>query len=688
MPSLLLLSMLLGAAGIAFIFLARLLRSYPVVLFGLIFIVVGGTLCFTGEISQPLMGVLWIGFALIGVVFAGVWLYKNRRWAFWFAVGSDVALIVGAFFQYKFTERIKDFLDYESGTEEGAAILIKHKVDEAALLAERHDIIVQIIIHLAVPVIACIVVAVLGNLIFNVLVPRLQHRSKNEFKHRTNGDSLIGERVKIAKDKEPGRSQRGFVGDVDWAIEPLYAYEHFKVGDVVKVVTIKGVTLMCTRDGADYRKEIRDKREAEAQKRRIEDEKLRAKRAAARASRQLEAEKEKARREEERAKHAAEIRDLKLKAKEEEERAKDELRSVRENRKEAKLQREHDERMAELAAKQKLAEDAAKRKADEKAIRLANLAEARRKAQEEAEARRSAREAAKEAAKLERAKLAAAQGKKVKPEKEKPVKVRKEKPVKVRKEKPVKAAKKEAVVKECKCCSKHKFDLIYIIASACVILLSIAVIVVSLMKLFPKYIVVIHYVFFGLVLAYLALIFILEVIKQKEKEPKDEEPKAEPQPVEEEKAPEAEAAPAVEETEESKEKAEFVPFAVRMKNADEFVRAAYNELKSEVLSYGIKSRVSSTSDRFRLHKKEYVKMVIAGKYLKLYFALNPADYVDSTYPFEDASRMSAHEATPFVFKIKSGLSVRRAKVLIADVAKQDGLEQGEVVAHDHASELE
>ena len=49
--------------------------------------------------------------------------------------------------------------------------------------------------------------------------------------------------------------------------------------------------------------------------------------------------------------------------------------------------------------------------------------------------------------------------------------------------------------------------------------------------------------------------------------------------------------------------------------------------------------------------------------------------------------MSAHKETPFVFKIKSSLGVRRAKSLIGDAAKKDGLVQGEVVAHNHAKEV-
>ena len=80
-------------------------------------------------------------------------------------------------------------------------------------------------------------------------------------------------------------------------------------------------------------------------------------------------------------------------------------------------------------------------------------------------------------------------------------------------------------------------------------------------------------------------------------------------------------------------------------------------------------------------------MVVAGKFLKLYLALNPEDYKDTTYPFEDASKLGTKKDTPFVFKIKSGLSIRRAKVLIADAAKKDNLEQGEVIPRDHFADL-
>ena len=655
MPSLLLLSMLIAAIGITLVFIARVFRSYPVIALGMIFIVGGGVLCFTDDIKQPLMGILWMGFALISILFAALWLYKNKRWAFWCSLGADVGLVVAALFQYKFTDKVNDLMSYTSGSKDSAWILEKYSFTDAQALEAQSEIMKQILIHIAVPFLVFVAVALIGHFLFNVIIPRAKHQSKDERKHRTNTDTLIGQRVTISKDKEDGRSQRGFIGDVDWSIEPLYGYETFKVGDVVKVVTIKGVTLMCTRDGKDYRAEMRAKHKEEMAKQRVEDEKLRAKRRAIKASRELEAEKRRLLQEEERAKRAAELRRIKQEQEEAEAKQKAELQKVRDQRKAAEEARKHELQKEKLAAKQKQKEEAlAKKEADKK----------------------------EKAALKETKSEAVAVEKPAKEKKEKPAKEKAEKPAKEKAEKPKKEKKESKFLGY----EKHKYDLIYYIASGLIFLICIVFILISVLKLMHDAIRVIQIVFLALVVAYLCLIFILETLKLREKkagEPK-EEPKAEEPKVEEPKAEEV----VVEEVKaEPKEKAEFIPFSVRMINADDFVKEAYNELKSEVLSYGIKSRVSSTADTFRLHTKAYVKMVVAGKFLKLYLALNPADYKDTTYPFEDASRMGAHEDTPFVFKIKSGLSIRRAKVLIGDAAKKDNLAQGEVVKHDHAADL-
>ena len=121
-----------------------------------------------------------------------------------------------------------------------------------------------------------------------------------------------------------------------------------------------------------------------------------------------------------------------------------------------------------------------------------------------------------------------------------------------------------------------------------------------------------------------------------------------------------------------------IPFVERMLSADKEMQSNYNELKNEILSYGVNSRVSNSGDTFRLHRKTYVKITIAGLSLKLYFALNPDDYKDSTLPIQNAGHKGIYEEIPLVFKVKSGLSMRRCKQLIQDVFEKNGFEQGEI----------
>lgn len=121
-----------------------------------------------------------------------------------------------------------------------------------------------------------------------------------------------------------------------------------------------------------------------------------------------------------------------------------------------------------------------------------------------------------------------------------------------------------------------------------------------------------------------------------------------------------------------------IPFTDRILGADKEMKDNYNELKNEILSWGVKSRVSNSGDTFRLHRKTYIKLTIAGKSLKLYFALDPNEYKESTIPVQDAGDKAVYAEIPLIFKVKSPLSLRRAKQLIQDVMEKDGLEQGEV----------
>ena len=130
-----------------------------------------------------------------------------------------------------------------------------------------------------------------------------------------------------------------------------------------------------------------------------------------------------------------------------------------------------------------------------------------------------------------------------------------------------------------------------------------------------------------------------------------------------------------------------IPFEVRIHAASKELKDHFNELKSDILAYGVKSRLSNSGDTFRLHTKTYVKITIAGKALKLYFALDPKDYKDSKMPLADAGHKGIYKEIPLVFKVKSELSLRRAKQLVADAMAKDGLVQGEVEPHDWVKEI-
>ena len=155
------------------------------------------------------------------------------------------------------------------------------------------------------------------------------------------------------------------------------------------------------------------------------------------------------------------------------------------------------------------------------------------------------------------------------------------------------------------------------------------------------------------------------------------EPAPEPEPEPEEEPVEE---PAVEEVPEEaeeggKERAERIPFARRILGLDKDMKDAYCEIKNEILAYGVKSRMSNSGDTFRLHRKTYMKIVVAGKGLKLYFALEPSDYADSPIPVQDVGDKNLYVDIPLAFKVKSDLSRRRAKQLIADAMAKDGVEK-------------
>ena len=194
-----------------------------------------------------------------------------------------------------------------------------------------------------------------------------------------------------------------------------------------------------------------------------------------------------------------------------------------------------------------------------------------------------------------------------------------------------------------------------------------------------------------------------EPVVEETKEETAEETPVEETPVEEtpEETPEesVEEAPVVEEKVEETPAVEEpattdananarLSFFDRILLVDDELLDIYNEIKNDILSYGVKSRVSSAGDTFRLHRVTYMKMIFAGKKVKLYMKLNPEDFADSTIPHDNAGDKKLYEEIPFVFKVKSGLSIRRAKALIAEMMEKEGIQRVKEPGNvDYAREL-
>ena len=122
-----------------------------------------------------------------------------------------------------------------------------------------------------------------------------------------------------------------------------------------------------------------------------------------------------------------------------------------------------------------------------------------------------------------------------------------------------------------------------------------------------------------------------------------------------------------------RESIENLSFNERLAKASPEIATAYNSLRNLLASYGLKNRVSNSGDTFRLHKNTYAKITLGGSQLKVYFALNPADYANSAIPVGDASGKEIYKDIPLVFRVKSNLSLRRARDLVNDTMNKAGI---------------
>lgn len=122
-------------------------------------------------------------------------------------------------------------------------------------------------------------------------------------------------------------------------------------------------------------------------------------------------------------------------------------------------------------------------------------------------------------------------------------------------------------------------------------------------------------------------------------------------------------------------------FTAKMCQSEDEVKQYYSDLKNALLGYKkVRSNVSWHGDRFNFGRETVAKMGINGKTLCFYLALDPNDeeqFKPTVYHQKNVSDQKAHEATPFMVKIKSGAAVKKALRLVDALVAKFGAEKAE-----------
>jgi|GEM_PF-4770126 len=106
-------------------------------------------------------------------------------------------------------------------------------------------------------------------------------------------------------------------------------------------------------------------------------------------------------------------------------------------------------------------------------------------------------------------------------------------------------------------------------------------------------------------------------------------------------------------------------FSAKLIQSDKILKDYYALIVSALLSYKkVKSRMSWSCESFTLGRKTIAKLVVRGKTLALYLALDPKAQ-DAKYFVRDCSEKKKYESVPSMIRIKSTRAVKYARELIA-----------------------
>lgn len=104
-------------------------------------------------------------------------------------------------------------------------------------------------------------------------------------------------------------------------------------------------------------------------------------------------------------------------------------------------------------------------------------------------------------------------------------------------------------------------------------------------------------------------------------------------------------------------------FTTKMMFAPYETKQYYSEIKNYLTKYRCKGRATTACESFR-YKGLVAKLAILGKTLKVYLALDPAEFEGTKYRVKDASNRKRYSEVPCLLKIKSNRALKYCKELI------------------------
>ena len=118
-------------------------------------------------------------------------------------------------------------------------------------------------------------------------------------------------------------------------------------------------------------------------------------------------------------------------------------------------------------------------------------------------------------------------------------------------------------------------------------------------------------------------------------------------------------------------------YTARLIQSQDTLKSYYDEVKNELMRYGVSNRISWKHETFRKGRKLLARFGVRGKTLGVYLALNPADFENTKYKVDDVSGVKRNAAVPSLYRIKNDRRCRYVKDLIAKLMAENGLEAGE-----------